>query len=53
MAREGLMYLPGLSLLGSLEAVGYILNDVGKSRHAEKCCIDLFISQDRRSYFPF
>ena len=37
MAREGLMYLPGLSLLGSLEAVGYIFNNVGKNRHAKNC----------------
>lgn len=53
MDGEGLGYLSGLSLLCSLESVGYIFNNVGKSRHAEKCWIDLFMSQDRRSYFTF
>ena len=37
MDGEGLGYLSGLSLLCSLESVGYIFNNVGKSRHAEKC----------------
>ena len=53
MDGEGLGYLSGLSLLCSLESVGYIFNNVGKSRHAEKCWIDLFMSQDRRPYFAF
>ena len=53
MDGEGLGYLSGLSLLCSLESVGYIFNNVGKSRGAEKCWIDLFMSQDRRSYFTF
>lgn len=53
MVGEELECLSDCSLLCSLEAVGYIFNNVGKSSHAEKCWIDLFISQDRRSYFLF
>ena len=53
MDGEGLGYLSGLSLLCSLESVGYIFNNVAKNRHAEKCWMGLFMSQDRRSYFTF
>jgi hypothetical protein len=54
MVGEGLGYLSGLSSVGSPEAVGCTsFSNAGKSKHVEKCWKDLFMSPDRRSYFPF